>query len=319
VSEVSHTCAIGIDIGGTFTKVGLVSDDGTVSRLVRLRTASHDDPADYLDQLRSLVADLTREGPAGIGLSLPGFQTPDGRSIQFNPNTPSLVGVDFFSAFARFDLPLGIEPDLNAPALAEHYFGAGRESRRFMAATIGTGAGVGVILNNQVLRFTGNTAGDTGHVIIEPDGPTCAVGCHGCAEALVTIAAIEREARGLRTGPRSPHIKGLSASESITAREVIEAAHSGEAVAGDIMRVIGRRIGQWLACLAPIFLPDRIVLCGGVVEAGSPLLDACRERFSQLTAQDYGQCEILIGRFREQAGLIGAATPFLISATNQTI
>jgi glucokinase len=305
-------CAIGIDIGGTYTKAGLVAIDGTVGGLVRFPTASHVDPTEYLNRLRALVADWSKETPLGIGLSLPGFHAADGRSIQFNPNTPSLVGVDFVSLFEASRLSVRIEQDLNTPALSEYAFGGGRGSKRFMAATLGTGAGVGVILGGELLRFTGNCAGDTGHIILEPDGPACQVGCHGCAEALVTIPAVEREARARRSqqtalDPASP----VSSLDSVTAREVIEAARAGDPMSVDIMRLIGRRIGQWLACLAPIFLPDRIALCGGIVEAGAPTLDACRERFLQLTAADYANCEIVLGRFRELAGIVGAAVPFL--------
>ncbi len=305
-------CAIGIDIGGTFTKAGLVAADGNVTGLVRFPTASHVDPAEYLKRLCMLVSDWSKEQPIGIGLSLPGFHAPDGRSIEFNPNTPSLVGVDFVSLFESGCLPVRIEQDLNTPALSEHALGAGRHSRRFMAATIGTGAGVGVVLGGQLVRFTGNCAGDTGHIILEPDGPTCQVGCHGCAEALVTIPAVEREARA-RLGQKGANSleSRFYSRDSVTAREVIEAARAGDPISVDIMGLIGRRIGQWLASLAPIFLPDRIALCGGIVEAGAVTLDACRERFSQLTAADYAHCDIVVGRFRELAGIVGAAVPFL--------
>ena len=310
------SCAIGIDIGGTYTKAGLVAKDGTVSGLVRFPTASHVDPGEYLNRLRTLVSDWSEEHPVGIGLSLPGFHAANGRSIQFNPNTPSLVGVDFASLFEASRLPVSIEQDLNTPALSEHSFGTGRGSKRFMAATMGTGAGVGVILDGELLRFTGNCAGDTGHIILEPDGPACQVGCHGCAEALVTIPAVEREARARLSQQAALDPAGaFSSGDSVTAREVIEAARAGDPMSVDIMRLIGRRIGQWLACLAPIFLPDRIVLCGGIVEAGAPTLDACRERFLQLTAADYANCEIVLGRFRELAGIVGAAVPFLVDAS----
>ena len=313
-------CAIGIDIGGTYTKAGLVASDGTVSNLDRFPTASHVDPAEYLSRLRTLVSDWSKEQPLGIGLSLPGFHAPDGGSIQFNPNTPSLVGVDFFSLFEASHLPVRIEQDLNTPALSEHSFGAGRHSKRFMAATMGTGAGVGVILDGELLRFTGNCAGDTGHIILEPDGAACQVGCHGCAEALVTIPAVEREARARLSRKSASTASGLfSSPNSVTAREIIEAARAGDPMSVDIMRLIGRRIGQWLACLAPIFLPDRIALCGGIVEAGAPILDACRERFLQLTATDYAQCEIVLGRFRELAGIVGAAVPFLIGVDGESL
>jgi glucokinase len=304
--------AVGIDIGGTFTKAGLVAADGTVAHLIRIPTAAHSDPTEYLDRLHALLSEWTAEHPVGIGISLPGFLAPDLRSIRFNPNTPSLVGIDFVSLFGSFRLPVRIEQDLNTPSLSEHAFGAGRGSVRFMTASMGTGAGVGVMIDGDLLRFTGNSAGDTGHIILEPDGPACQVGCHGCAEALVTISAVEREARSRLAGRDVPQEWRSLSPEFLAARQVIEAARAGDAFAVEIMSLIGRRIGQWLACLAPIFLPDRIALCGGIVEAGASLLEACRERFLQLTAADYARCEIVLGRFGELAGVTGAATPFLI-------
>lgn len=292
--------AIGIDIGGTYTKLGLVVQDASVSHLVRIPTAAHQEPLPYLQRLAERIEALLPEAPAGLGISLPGLHAPDRRSLVFNPNTPALVGIDFQAYFERFGLPVSIETDLNAPAVAENLLGCGRGSRRFLAATMGTGAGAGVIMDGQVLRFTGNNCGDTGHVILEPDGPECTAGCRGCAEALVTIAAIERAAR----------LRGLSST--ISAKDVIQAARAGDPPAVEIMRGVGRRCGQWLASLTPIFLPDRIALCGGVAEAGLPLLEACRERFYSLAGKNYAQCEIVLGDFRELAGVIGAAAPFVV-------
>ncbi len=299
-------CAIGIDIGGTYTKIGLVGRDGSVTRLERLRTAARQDPSNYFAHLRQMITSRMSENPIGIGFSLPGFHAPDGHSIQFNPNTPALEGIDFFEAFQCYNLPVAIEQDLNSPALAEYFFGSGRGSRRFMAATIGTGVGVGVILEGKVLRFTGNTTGDTGHVILEPDGPQCTAGCHGCAEALVTIAGIEREA-----AQRQVYLKP-SATRGQQARAVILAAQQGDPAALEIVTLTGRRLGQWLASLAPIFLPDRIALCGGVSEAGLPLVQACRERFYQLTGPGYAACSILLGEQRELAGVIGATARYFV-------
>ncbi len=305
-------CAIGIDIGGTYTKVGLVTADGLPHHLHRLPTASHSDPTNYLEQLKRLVSSLLAEQPMGIGISLPGFHTPDGHSIQFNPNTPALEGLDFYAIFQGYGLPVWIDQDLNTPALAEYYFGSGRGSRRFMAATIGTGVGVGVILDGQVLRFTGNTAGDTGHIILDPGGPQCQVGCHGCAEAMVTISAIEREAEQVKEQLDLPFQPDQDADRGNYAYAVIQASHQGNRAALRIIELIGRRLGQWLASVAPIFLPDRIALCGGVAEAGSPLLQACVEQFSELAGPAYTHCDIVIGDHRELAGVIGAAAGCLM-------
>ncbi len=304
---MADRCAIGIDIGGTFTKIGLVAGDGSISRLERIPTAAHCDPASYLDQLHQLISERLAAKPLGIGFSLPGFHTPDGHSIQFNPNTPALVGIDFVSAFQGHGLPVVIDQDLNTPALAEYVFGSGRGSRRFMAATIGTGVGVGVILDGQVLRFTGNTTGDTGHIILDPDGPQCQVGCHGCAEAMVTIAAIEREAWLVKEQLGLPLPADLDAGRGRFAYAVIQASLHGNPAALRVIQLIGSRLGQWLASIAPIFLPDRIALCGGVAEAEAPLLQACLDQFIKLAGPEYTRCEIVLGDHRELAGVIGAA------------
>lgn len=294
--------AIGIDIGGTFTKIGVVERGGRVSQIERIRTCTSGDPSVYLDSLRkSITARLTGD-LAGIGFSLPGLLADDMRSIRFNPNTPALVGIDFVSLFSDFGLPLAIDADLNTPALAEYAFGSGQGAKRFMTAVIGTGAGSGMILNGQVLRFNSGFAGDTGHVILQPDGPQCTAGCKGCAEAMVTIAAIEREAR--KAG-----FSSLDAERGRLAQAVIQAARQGEPVAAGIMTEIGRRVGQWLASLAPIFLPDRMAVCGGVAEAGAVLLEACQARFYDLAGEEYARCEITLGTFQELAGLIGATVP----------
>ncbi len=160
-----------------------------------------------------------------------------------------------------------------------------------------------MIINGQVLRFNGGFAGDTGHVILQPDGPECSAGCRGCAEAMVTVAAIEREA--LLAGFTAEAERGR------LAQAVIRAARQGEPRATMIMAEIGRRVGQWLSSLTPIFLPDRVALCGGVAEAGSVLLDTCRKQFYDLAGEEYARCDIVLGEFQELAGLIGAVVPIL--------
>jgi glucokinase len=303
--------ACGVDIGGTFTKIALVAADGSILRHERMATGARGDPADYLDQLCRIVELYRVEGLTGIGLSLPGFLAEDRRSIVYNPNTPALVGVDFSQLFARFGLPVVVEQDLNAPAVGEYSFGCGRDSRRFMAAAIGTGLGIGMILDGQVLRFSGGTVGDTGHIILEPDGPPCTAGCRGCGEALVTIPGIEREAARLLDDPRAAALRAVQAQKPSLAEAVICAALEGDPLAVEIITLTGRRLGQWLASLAPIFLPDRIALCGGVAVAGEVLLAACRERFYQLTGKEYAQCQIDLGCLKGLSGVVGAAAPLL--------
>jgi glucokinase len=310
---MAEKVAIGIDIGGTFTKIALVNQHGDVSHLARIPTASHAGVDAYLNSLQEIISTFLLERPIGIGITIPGFLSPDGRRSVYNPNTPALEQLDFVDWLAPFGLQVRTEQDLNAPALSEYYFGSGKGSRRFIAAPIGTGVGVGMVIDGEVLRFSGYTTGDAGHIILEPDGPPCTGGCRGCAEALVTIPAIERDTLAEIEAGQADSLKRLLNAGKVDAQDVIRLSRDGDPAAVKIMTRIGERLGLWLASLAPIFLPDRIALCGGIAEAGDFLLDACRQRFTHLTGTEYARgCEVVFGTFRGLAGVVGAAAPLLL-------
>jgi glucokinase len=297
--------AIGIDIGGTLTKVGIVSDAGEVGHLETLPTAARQNPASYLDSLANKIGALVHEAEiTGIGLAAPGFLNDDRRSIRYNPNTPALVGIDFVNLLQRFGLPIQLEQDLNVPTVAEYCFGEFRGSARLMTASIGTGLGAGLMVDGRLIDLFGGTIGDTGHIILQPGGPACTAGCHGCAEALIATPNIERlaEARGSASALRP------------SAQEVIAAARDGQPWAVEIMEVIADWLGQWLAGVAAIFLPTHIMLCGGVAEAGEVLRRRAEARFRDLGGPAYTHSVIALSRFGGRAGVVGAAAPFLTTS-----
>ncbi len=297
--------AIGIDIGGTYTKLAIVTNNGEIQELENQPTAAKTDPNQYLDNLLKWITTVTKKNKiSGIGLSAPGFLSDDHRSIRYNPNTPALVGIDFFNLFERFGLPILLEEDLNVPAVAEYHFGDYRGASRLMTASIGTGFGAGFVLNGKVLEFSGGTLGDTGHIILEPDGPTCTAGCHGCAESLIATPGIERLAEKNNPNRVRP----------IKANEVIMAVKAGEPWALDVIGKIGTWLGQWLASVSPIFLPSHILLCGGVAECGEPLRKTAEIRFQQLSGPEYTRCVLALSHFGGRAGVVGAAAPFLVKA-----
>jgi len=157
------------------------------------------------------------------------------------------------------------------------------------------------------LDFAGSTIGDTGHMILMPDGPTCTAGCHGCAEALIAtpnIVKLAQKSKGQKSTPISAH-------------RVIAAARDGQPWAVEIIQKIGNWLGQWLASLSPIFLPSHIILCGGVAEAGEVLRLRAESRFRELGGPEYTRAKIAISRFGGQAGVIGAAAPFLIKISSE--
>jgi glucokinase len=296
--------AIGIDIGGTLTKLAIISEEGEIVHSEALRTAARQDPGEYLERLVQRVGRLVRKYPVrGIGLAAPGFLSPDHRSVRYNPNTPALIGIDYVDLLASLHLPVRLEQDLNVPTIAEYHFGEFRGAARLMTASIGTGLGAGFMIADHVLDFAGSTIGDTGHIILEPDGPSCTAGCHGCAEALIATPNIVRLAKK-QTARKTSHI---------TAHVVITSAREGQPWAVEIIEIIGDWLGQWLACLSPIFLPSHIILCGGVAEAGEVLRARAETRYRELGGPEYTQAVIALSRFGGRAGVIGAAAPFLIN------
>jgi len=311
----SAVLALAFDVGGTNTKIGLVNAAGEVSAFRHFPTnAQGSSPQPFLhcliQNLRE-VLDQAEGRVVGIGASLHGFTNEERSGPILCPNTPALEGFNLRAPLEdAFGLPVILNTDLTAHVLAEFTYGSGRGAQRFLCLALGTGLGAGVIVNGEPLRYVGGCAGDTGHVILEPDGPSCAVGCRGCAEALCGVAGIERLA-GARYG------------RPMAAHDVIAAARRGDdPLAVEVMREIGHYVGQALASLSVIFLPDRIALTGGTAEAGPVLLEAARQRFRELVGEyhrtfarmagkPYSEVEIVLGKARGETGVIGAAVEVL--------
>lgn len=303
--------ALGIDIGGTDIKMGLVDEAGKVTALCRFPTeARGSDPQPVLDRIVTHAGQVMAQAGLpliGIGVSTHGFIDDARRGPIVCQNTPALTGVDLKGLLENhFHLPTIVNNDLTAHMLAEYTYGSGRGVRRFLCMALGTGLGAGVMLNGQPVRLIGGKPGDTGRIIIEPDAEeTCVYGVRGSAEALIGTPNIERLAQ-------------RAYGRAVPAHDVIAAARDGsDATAIAIMTQIGAYLGETLASLCSLFLPDRVALTGGTAEAGPVLLRACRQRFDELvgefhdliarTAGDYyGGVEIVLGTMRGETGVIGA-------------
>ena len=307
--------ALGIDVGGTNVKLGIVRQDGEVVSFSRFPYRDHGSSAEsFFPHLEEAAASLIEQNPyplVGIGVSTPGFLNADQTEPLICLATPALSGVNIPRRLGdRFGLPVRLHNDLIAHALAQYYYGVGRGVRRFMCLAIGTGLGAGVIVDGQPLTFAGGTTGDSGRLILLPGGPTCGYGVSGSAEAMCGTAAIERLALE-------------SYGHAIRAHDVIAAAQRGDdARAARIMEQVGSLIGWTIASLCAIFHPQRVALTGGTAEAGEALLDPVRRTYEEMMVNYnriltetsgglYGKAEIVLGKAREQSGLLGAAALLL--------
>ncbi len=302
--------ALGIDIGGTGVKLGLVNTAGEVFGFRSFPTkATGATPDIFLTRLQAQIAPLLadKQYPAiGIGVSVHGFVDDARRGPIACESTPVLRGLDIVGWLeTTFNLPVVLNNDLIAHTMAEYHFGVGRGVHRFMVMAIGTGLGAGVMIDGQPLRLIGGTTGDTGRVVIQPGGPKCAYGVAGSAEALCGVAAIERLAQEKYGHP-------------LAARVIIDAAHKGDdAIALAIMQEIGENLGLTLANLSVIFFPDKIALTGGTTAAGHILLDACQKKFNEtignyhhlmdhLLGDVYNDVRIVFGEVGHRGGVLGA-------------
>lgn len=302
---------LGMDVGGTSTKMALIRPSGEISALRKIPTdAKGTDPAPFLARLFPEVDALLEQGGSailGLGVSMHGEVDDERRGPIIAGNTPALRGMDMRGTLEqRYGLPVVLNNDLTAHALGEYVFGVGGGVRRFMCMAMGTGLGAGVIIDGKPLIIDGGNAGNTGLIILDPRGPVDYNGLRGSAEGLCGVPGIERMARE-RYGQHQP------------AHAVIAAARAGsDLIAVEIMQQVGRYIGHALVSLSVIYYPQRIALTGGTASAGAVLLDACRAEFEHLagpffrdlainTRGHFHDVEIVLGEGGAETGILGAA------------
>lgn len=320
--EIPTYHAIGIDIGGTTTKLALVDSCGEIHTLNTIPTEGQIGTEVYvtnlLDETDQLVEFANSAGFSlqGIGISVAGFIDPAHTKMVFNPNIPALVEYPITQIYEqRFRLPVILEVDSNSATLGEYQFGAGRFSQRFMCLAIGTGVGGGMTIGGHLLRFAYECMGDMGHVIVEPGGPPCNVGCRGCAEAMISAPAVAQHAkRGLSNQTDSDLHRLIGEKGDLYAQDVIEAAKQGDNFAVSVLARTGHWLGVALASLAPLFLPDCIAIAGGVSEAGDLLLSPALETLKTISGDFYHENVIVTkAELGWKATVLGAAVPLLRS------
>ena len=294
--------ALGIDVGGGSAKIGIVSLAGEV--LGQDVVAS--DPAvsapvlldRYLETAGRMQTSLGIRELCGIGIGLPGH-------IDFAKGATRLGNVPALDEFpivdyvsAKVGNKVYIENDATLAAVAEHRYGVGQGSNRFLTVALGTGIGVGFIENGKPVHTANGTMGDIGHVIVDLMGKrSCRQGCHGCLESVASALALEDRYRAL---------PGLANGEGLGS--LFESARAGDLECSRIVEEAGQFIGAALVTWMHIFAPDRIAFAGGVSAAGEHLLGPIRNAVTRLAMADYAsKATILQATLGSKAGLVGAA------------
>jgi glucokinase len=298
---------LGVDIGGTATKACLVDESGRIYVCKQIPTITNDLDR-FLLTLTEFIADFQKSvSLEAVGIGVAGLKSSHTHRIVISPNIPCLVDVDLETAVeAKLHVPVVTENDAKAGAYAELIAGAGRGVRHMVYITLGTGLGAGIILEGQLFRGKSGFAGELGHTTIEPNGRICACGQRGCLETVVSasaIVAMAKEKLQTTSGTLLAEYPG-----TLTAENVFDACMRGDRAACEIFQETGRYLGIAAANLINFLNLERIVLGGGVMAAGSLLLDPARvEARRRAFPAAFAACEIVQSQLWPESGMIGAA------------
>ncbi len=286
-----------LDIGATSTKCAALNlSDGNLYFLGSIPTLpSPDSFFQALLQLLRQTKDLAHS-PSQLGIAFAGFLNPQRTRLAYNPNIAWLENFPIKDLLQSHfpDLEIELESDSNAAALAEFKLGSGRFHSRFLCLSCGTGLGVGMIVDNAPLRFAHGCMGDSGHIILQPNGPLCTCGGLGCAEALISTASISRKYRN-----------------GATFQDLLDGHRSNDPCATQILTETGEWIGIAAASMASAFFPDHIAIAGGMASAGSIIVDSASRTFqSHASAHAKSHTTLSLATLGRSAALIGAAAPF---------
>ncbi|MCD7909204.1 MAG: ROK family glucokinase [Clostridium sp.] len=305
---------IGIDVGGTTVKVGLFETDGTLLEKWEVKTRREENGKyilpDVAESIRGKLAELgldLKKDIAGAGLGVPGPVLPDG-SVEV------CVNLGWHNVNPQRELggllegiPVKSGNDANVAALGEMWQGGGKGYSDIIMITLGTGVGGGVILNQKILDGRHGLGGEIGHIHVRDDEwEHCNCGGVGCLEQIASATGIAREARRKMAADERDSAR-RRCGDYVTAKEVLDAAKDGDALADEVVEVVARYLGLALGQAALIVDPEIFVIGGGVSKAGQFLVDRIFKYYDFFTPISQNKAKIGLATLGNDAGIYGAA------------
>src|SRR2546423_7514106 len=299
---------VGVELCASTARATLVSASGDV---VARREAAFA-PEDLAAQVARLVAELRDASPArvaGVGIGLPGLVNPQTGRVVISSDFPTVVRGDLRAELSEtIALPVTLDNDANAGAMGEYTAGAGRGSRNMFYVTIGTGIGGAIIIDGKLWRGASGFAGEFGHITIDPEGVECTCGNVGCLETVASAPNIVRRTRERLLRDSTSSLSRLGLNKDFTDADIAHAARDGDDFAALMIERTGRYIGTAIAAVINLLNPERIVLGGGVMDAGELILDpVIREAGRRSFQPNFESTQIVVATLGPDAAPIGAA------------
>jgi glucokinase len=311
---VSNRLFVGVDVGGTKVAAGLVNAEGEISSHVRVPMVSNASARDGLNSVLSAIEQVSgqaAEEVAGIGICAPGPLDPASGVVLNPPNVPCWRNFALAAAVQEvYSVPVKVDNDANAAALAETRWGAARGYKNVFYATIGTGIGTGIIFDGKIYHGRTGSAGEGGHVSIDYRGPTCLCGKPGCVEILASGTSIARRARERVSSGQKSSMSELAGGqiEAVRGETVAMAYAQGDAVAKELMLETVEMLTVWLSSMIDLLDPEVIVIGGGAEALYRPFYEQIRARIPQLTLNPRSsEVPVLSARYGAESGIAGGA------------
>lgn len=307
---------VGIDIGGTNTVFGIVDAKGTVLASNSIKTQRHQQFDDYIAELHEELSKLIAanggiEQIKGIGVGAPNANFYTG-NIEHAANLPWKGVIPFAKVMSeKFGVPVALTNDANAAAIGEMTYGAARGMKDFIMITLGTGVGSGIVSNGHLIYGHDGFAGELGHVIVRREnGRQCGCGNKGCLETYTSATGVARTAREfLEKRANEDSLLRKIAIDSITSKDVFDAAQEGDPIAQDVFAFTGQVLGEALADFVKFSSPEAIVLFGGLAKSGDLLMKPLRQSMEDnLMAIFKGKVKLLFSEMKDaDAAVLGAS------------
>jgi glucokinase len=311
---VENRLIVGVDVGGTKVAAGLVNASGEIQSQLRVPMVSNASAQDGLNAVLSAISQALAQSKAeisGIGICSPGPLDPHTGVVLNPPNLPCWRNFPLAESVRKIHhVPVKVDNDANAAALAEAKWGAGRGYKNIFYATIGTGIGTGIVLEGEIYHGRTGAAGEGGHVSVDYHGPICACGKPGCIEVLAAGPAMARRARERVAAGRDSSMLDLAGGKltAISGEIVGQASAAGDPLAKEVLIETADILALWLGNIIDLLDPEVIVIGGGAAALLHPFFDYLRERVPKLAVNPRaGEVPIVSARYGADSGIAGGA------------
>lgn len=308
--------AIGIDVGGTNTKFGIVSESGEILEQDRMLTNQYEVIDDFIDALYEKMAPMIKRAGGSSNIKGIGMGAPNGNiykgTIEYAPNLKwkGIIPVAEMM-HKRFGLDCKLTNDANAAAVGEMMYGCAKDIKHFITITLGTGVGSGIVIDGKIVVGHDGFAGELGHTIIRPGGRLHkGTGMHGSLEAYASATGVRETAIELLTQhPEKESLLRNYTINDLTSHSVYECAMQGDEIANDIFEFTGQILGESLANFIMFSSPAAIILFGGLTKAGELLVKPTRKHMeANLLPIFQNKVKLLFSELKEaDAAILGSS------------